>query len=363
MTKFRLQGKFFMLTYKEHHQKQSFKWMEGKKNTHKLCWETGKTGYKHTHLIIHFKDKFHTRKVNFFDIGNVHPNIKQIRTRAHWLNCVKYTEKDEIDGVKSDTLTGNEYEYMGDLKDLIQAKNSWQEVMNDSYISNRIMKFMKWARETYDAKPLPNFSEDVTLRKWQQEEVDLLEEQNKRTVRWVWDKDGNKGKSVLTDWLIDEKNAFFCEGGQYKDIAYAYQNQEYVVFDLPRTNEDFVPYKAIESLKNGRMFSSKYTSCMKRFKPAKVIIFANFPPNEAKLSKDRWSIKCLDTLAPQVLNIKRDLTKSGVIVEDIPRTQRQFDLEKKINDFSKSNIPLSLGSDVLYNMKTKHLRKKIMDIL
>ena len=95
---------------------------------------------------------------------------------------------------------------------------------------------------------------------------------------------------MLANWIVDNEGGFICNGGKFADFAYAYQEEPYVVFDLPRSNEDFAPYKAIECCKNGILFSSKYHSCMKRFRPSKVIVMANFLPSYDKLSMDRWEV-------------------------------------------------------------------------
>ena len=40
--------------------------------------------------------------------------------------------------------------------------------------------------------------------------------------------------------------------------------------------------------RSGRIFSPKYESISKTFKPCHVIVFASFIPDHAKLSQDRW---------------------------------------------------------------------------
>ena len=82
------------------------------------------------------------------------------------------------------------------------------------------------------------------------------------------------------------------EGGSTRDLAYAYGEQERVVFDFCRSQKEFINYHIIEAFKNGRLFSSKYESNLRVFKPCKVVCFANFVPEWFKLSLDRWM--CLD---------------------------------------------------------------------
>jgi hypothetical protein len=47
---------------------------------------------------------------------------------------------------------------------------------------------------------------------------------------------------------------------------------------------------ALEPVKNGLFFSSKYGSEMAVFNPPHVICFANFKPKEVAMSADRWKV-------------------------------------------------------------------------
>ncbi len=79
-------------------------------------------------------------------------------------------------------------------------------------------------------------------------------------------------------------------------MAYAYKNESIVIIDLARTQAESVNYfyQFIESLKNGVLFSPKYESGQKIFKPPHVFVFANYEPDQTKLSADRWNIVQLD---------------------------------------------------------------------
>ena len=81
------------------------------------------------------------------------------------------------------------------------------------------------------------------------------------------------------------------ENGKNADIRYAYIYEPIVIFDFSRSVEERVNYEIIESIKNDIFFSSKYESGMKLFNVPHVIIFANFYPDQNKLSLDRWDIR------------------------------------------------------------------------
>ena len=70
-----------------------------------------------------------------------------------------------------------------------------------------------------------------------------------------------------------------------------YNGQRIVLFDLSPSQEDRFNYEVLESIKNGLMFSSSYESRMKVFAIPHVIVFANWAPDESKLSADRWNVR------------------------------------------------------------------------
>lgn len=116
----------------------------------------------------------------------------------------------------------------------------------------------------------------IELRDWQQRAIARLDAQDDRKVLWYVDKDGGQGKTFLAKWLMVNRDAFYVQGGAHKDISYAYQLQDYVVFDFTRDKEEICSYSMIESIKNGIIFSPKYNSDVKvKAEGAKVIVFSN----------------------------------------------------------------------------------------
>lgn len=313
MSNFRICCRTVMLTYKSHIKGKEFDKFKGVK---RVWHETGKTGYLHTHALLYNRKKYDSRNCNFFDINDIHPNIKKVLTKKHWENCKKYAESDKKSDsdfvIVLDTLSGNEYLWCGEARENIQAHTSWNNVINDDSLENITMRHLQWAKEVFNHKPKINLSKDLELNKFQWEVFTRLSKQNNRQILWVCDKKGGAGKSTLTNWLIDEYNAFCCNSGKMADFAYAYQMEKIVVFDLPRTTvdsdgSDYTPYRILECLKDGRLFSSKYQSCLKRFESVKVVVFANFMPKLKAMTHDRWDILEVgvgNKLPPTSLNIK-----------------------------------------------------------
>lgn len=141
----------------------------------------------------------------------------------------------------------------------------------------------------------PNQIEDpmdgLSFYEWQKDIIDLIRTKpDQRSIYWYWEPIGSRGKSVFTKHLCIHYEVAFMQSAKKADIAYAYNNQPIVIFNIPREKEDVMSYDALESLKDGLMFSAKYESTAKIFNCPHVIVFANFPPDESKLSTDRWKI-------------------------------------------------------------------------
>ena len=81
---------------------------------------------------------------------------------------------------------------------------------------------------------------------------------------------------------------------KYGIIKYKEKNgvfPDIIIFDIPRSSQQFVSWAGIEEIKNGMFFSAKYESDMVVFDNPHVICFANEEPDYNKLSKDRWKVK------------------------------------------------------------------------
>lgn len=148
----------------------------------------------------------------------------------------------------------------------------------------------------------PDPLEGVEVRDWQSDVLDELKlEPDDRTINWIWDEHGGAGKTALCKHLVLRQQALYVSGAA-KDILYAVKTcieergpPSIVLFDIPRcTDEKFISYGAIESVKNGLAFAAKYESGTICFKCPHVYIFANHRPDESKLSADRWNTRCID---------------------------------------------------------------------
>lgn len=119
---------------------------------------------------------------------------------------------------------------------------------------------------------------------------------HERHIYWFWESTGGVGKSSFAKYLCSVHNAIYIDEGKKSDIINIVYNipnitsKSIIVIDVPRDNGNTVSYKAIEQIKNGMICNTKYETGMKLFNSPHIIIFANMPPEEHKLSMDRWKI-------------------------------------------------------------------------
>lgn len=146
------------------------------------------------------------------------------------------------------------------------------------------------------------------LRPWQQSTIELIDmefcQDDNRSINWIYDKEGMAGKTQFCKYMTTvEKQLLIITGGGYKDIAcclnlymdnkdFDINDRTVVFFNVPRDSDDsgMISYKALESLKDGLITSTKYESRTLVFNSPSVWVFSNNLPETHKLSADRWKI-------------------------------------------------------------------------
>lgn len=130
-----------------------------------------------------------------------------------------------------------------------------------------------------------------------------LEQQTKRQLLWAYDKKGGAGKTTYVKKLIHTKGAMHCAMGRTCDMMETLSNQlddgnagEICCIDIPKSQYDDTAktwrcnYQAIEQIIDGFIAKTKYNSKMNELGSVKVIITANFPPDQTKMTGDRWVV-------------------------------------------------------------------------
>lgn len=135
------------------------------------------------------------------------------------------------------------------------------------------------------------------LYPWQQNLDDILKQPaNDRSIVWIWDSIGNKGKSAYIRHCLSSDYDCIVLSGKISDMSFMYENQKIVFFDVPRTQVENLDHLMAfaEKLKDGVIVSTKYDSRMKTFQPPHVVFFANVCCPFEKWSRDRLIEICLD---------------------------------------------------------------------
>lgn len=262
-----------------------------------------------------------SRARNWFFTWNGY-NQKDIDTLNTWCqkNCEKYTFQEETGESGNKHLQGClEFKHARHFNALHKLWPGMHlEITKDVEASREYCS----KTETRTGKLLTNIRvknikdplNEREPKHWQTNILELIgTEPDDRTINWFWDPVGGVGKTSLAKHLcIKRPNEVLYISGKSSDIKYgitsflenAKNDLKICIFDFTRSTEAFISYQAIEEVKNGIFYNTKYESKMILFNSPHIIIFANFPPDQEKLSKDRWNIV---NIAEQIVEKKYDI--------------------------------------------------------
>lgn len=154
---------------------------------------------------------------------------------------------------------------------------------------NFVNRTIRWAAEERRRRSQSRFE---AQEDWQTQALSILNAPvHPRLVHWFWEPVGGVGKSYFALNYHDGRgHGFIVSGGRHADIRFAYRGQPFVFFDWARDTEERFPYGLVEQFKNGYFLVEKYDSRPYRFSIPYVFVFANFAPDQSRLSQDRWDI-------------------------------------------------------------------------
>lgn len=183
-----------------------------------------------------------------------------------------------------------------DIKEMIKEEGLSKEVKE----SNEFRKYPNWCKELNSMYRKDRLRKDIkeefknaVLTDIQKIWEKLILTQNDRQLLWIYDPYGNSGKSWFARYMYAKHKAYIAQNGTTRDLMEAYNDEDIVIIDLTRSEEEKINYSIIEKWKNGVIFKSKYYSNTEIRKPIKLCIMANFEPDNEKLSLDRWVKVCL----------------------------------------------------------------------
>lgn len=297
---FRFFNQKVLLTYKTHIDKNSFvKWLcEVRKWEPKRIYIAHESAdpinkYEHTHITIDFGRARDSKSSRCLDFEGIHPNIKKLKTLHDWRRACNYLLKEDKNVVlnKEDKMTQT---------DVVWACKNIGEVYERIPLNLALA-----AKEVYKHKPRshdpPELSEDK-FYPWQKKMTEMLfQPPNSRKIYWIFDKEGNKGKTWYCEWINKthpNKTIYLNNVGQIRDFCQnlkIYHEQMWegdtMILNFTRNFHDKTHiYQACEMTLDKFITCTKYEGGGFWLKKMHVVIFANFTPKVEEMSHDRWSI-------------------------------------------------------------------------
>lgn len=153
------------------------------------------------------------------------------------------------------------------------------------------------------AEPRPEHPDTKTmdekgLYSWQEKLLDLVKEYDERHIHVVIDPNGCTGKTYFRRYVYTKKYGVWIptcitKAQDLMQFACAFSEEKLFVFDMPRAQKQektWELFRAIEDIKNGCLFDTRYHAVLKQTDMKNIIIFMNQEPERAFLSKDRWKL-------------------------------------------------------------------------
>lgn len=137
---------------------------------------------------------------------------------------------------------------------------------------------------------------------WQKELlVEFRKEPDDRTMHWVYDPVGNKGKTKFAKFLCYKMDAVllgYAQSGDVLNLVSKMPGKKVYVWNLTRAKpaqlSELDLYSAMESVKDGAFINTKYETRMVLMNPPHICVFANHLPKTNQISSDRWRILQID---------------------------------------------------------------------
>ena len=200
-------------------------------------------------------------------------------------------------------------------KHLIKLENKYQEKI---FLGQKIYEMLGEGVVSYQALPremkegvdlyMENQADfrdvgNVELKPWQESLLEYVQQPCDREIFWIVGKEGNEGKNwfqkYVKSWLgarrvvtgidIKANNASIFQALRKCPIATA----DIFLFNIGKSMKQFdkINYDALEQMKDGEPFASRYNSQLLKIRvPNVVMVFSNSPPDVNELAKVRFRV-------------------------------------------------------------------------
>jgi len=286
------------------------------------------TGYEHyqCRVSLNVKRRFDAMKA-FVKMYLIKSNVS-ITSTANQKNNFYVSKPDtRIEGPWSDT-------------DKIKKKRFFQ----DKYTGICTWKF-------WDESRIEDFERFPNWMPFQREIANNIREvPNDRTINFLYDPHGNKGKSFIANFLQQLGVAVFLPPlNECKDIIQVVMNKKKkgtYFLDAPKAisgNNQRAIFSAVEMIKNGYVYDPRNHFRDAWMNPPHVWIFSNYLPEKGMLSEDRlvyWIIdenKSLKMVNRNELEIDPQPTSIPLIQIPVSKETRNEDLIDNISYYFEKN--------------------------
>ena len=200
-------------------------------------------------------------------------------------------------------------------KHLIKIENEYQEKLVQG---KKIYKMLGEGVVSYQALPREMKEEvdlymenqedfrdvgNVELKPWQESLLEYVQQPCDREIFWIVGKEGNEGKNwfqkYVKSWLgarrvvtgidIKANSASIFQALRKCPIVTA----DIFLFNIGKSMKKFdqINYDALEKMKDGEAFASKYDSQQLKIQVLNVVmVFSNSPPDDRELAKVRFRV-------------------------------------------------------------------------
>lgn len=300
---FRIQGTYFLLTYKTHVDKNAYKlWLEGVWPVQEviIAHEKGdeEVPYEHSHVYIKWQKKIDikgTRDVcRRFDYEGIHPNIKNITNWRQVDRVKNYLAKEDPENAQY--RSSKFY-----LK--IREAESVAEVLRGCERPSDVLGSITAYKALAEEEDLSAWRLSE-LKPWQAELDAILDEPaDDRSIVWYCDRVGGAGKTAFCKHYVAKRPdevQYFTSFNGINNVAQAIISHKertgrlpkVLFLNLTREQEELKIYGPLEAMKDGILSTTKYSGGELRFgQSPHIVVMANWMPRLEAMSMDRWRIK------------------------------------------------------------------------
>ena len=273
----------------------------------KVCYKEMRSDHLNRHLKQHSEKDTNNPATNIYVTNNYNTTSGVLTEREDEEN-----ENNDEELKKYLIKIGNEYQ-----EKLIQGKKIYKMLGEGIAPYQALPREMKEAVDLYmenqaDFRDVGN----VELKPWQESLLEYVQQPCDREIFWIVGKEGNEGKNwfqkYVKSWLgarrvvtgidIKANSASIFQALRKCPIVTA----DIFLFNIGKSMKKFdqINYDALEKMKDGEAFASKYDSQQLKIRvPNVVMVFSNSPPDVKELAKVRFRVFHINNNQLQKKNI------------------------------------------------------------